>query len=132
MRKDKSVLRLRRMLAAPLGILLALFASNRAHGAAVVHLPYPAGVAVSILQGYNGGTHQGVERYSLDLTRDDGKTSNSPALAPAAGTVVWAYAPGDRSGCIGIEIDGGGGLHEMLCHIILNHTYQNGDHVAGG
>jgi hypothetical protein len=101
-----------------------------AHGAAAIHLPYPAGVAVSILQGYNGGTHQGVERFSLDLTRDDGKTSGSPALAPAPGTVVWADPPGSNHGCIGIQIDGGDGLHEMLCHIILDRGYGNGDHVG--
>jgi len=124
-----------RTLLAPLALILAFLSLARvgnAHGAAVIHLPYPAGVSVSILQGYNGGTHTGVERYSLDLVRDDGKSSGSPALAPAPGTVVWAYAPGELSGCIGIQIDGGDGLYEMLCHLILNHVYQNGEHVQGG
>lgn len=125
-------MRFRRTLLAAAALGLAVLSTRSAHGAAVIHLPYPAGTAVSILQGYNGGTHQGVERYSLDLTRDDGKTSGSPALAPAAGTVVWAYPPGSANGCIGIQIDGGGGLHEMLCHIILDHSYGNGDHVSGG
>jgi len=125
-------LRFRRTLLALAALGLAGLSTRAAHGAAAIHLPYPAGTAVSILQGYNGGTHQGVERFSLDLTRDDGKTSGSPALAPAAGTVVWAYPPGSNNGCIGIQIDGGGGLHEMLCHIILNHSYGNGDHVSGG
>jgi len=125
-------LRFRRTLLAVAALGLAVLSTRAAHGAAAIHLPYPAGTAVSILQGYNGGTHQGVERYSLDLTRDDGKTSGSPALAPAAGTVVWAYPPGSANGCIGIQIDGGGGLHEMLCHIILNRSYGNGDHVSGG
>ncbi|HLZ69350.1 MAG TPA: peptidoglycan DD-metalloendopeptidase family protein [Dehalococcoidia bacterium] len=125
-------MRFRRTLLALAALGLAGLGTRAAHGAAAIHLPYPAGAAVSILQGYNGGTHQGVERYSLDLTRDDGKTSGSPALAPAAGTVVWAYPPGSNNGCIGIQIDDGGGLHEMLCHIILNHSYGNGEHVSGG
>ncbi len=125
-------MRFRRTLLAVAALGLAVLGTHAAHGAAAIHLPFPAGTAVSILQGYNGGTHQGVERYSLDLTRDDGKTSGSPALAPAAGTVVWAYPPGSGNGCIGIQLDGGGGLHTMLCHIILNRSYGNGDHVSGG
>jgi hypothetical protein len=125
-------LRLRRTLLVLAALGLAGLSTRAVHGAAAIHLPYPAGTAVSILQGYNGGTHQGVERYSLDLTRDDGKSSGSPALAPAPGTVVWSYPPGSGNGCIGIQIDGGGGLHEMICHIILDHSYSNGDHVNGG
>jgi hypothetical protein len=130
--KEYHVLRFRRVPVALIALLAVFVATRTTSAQFVLHLPYPSGVSVSILQGYNGGTHQGVERYSLDLVRDDGKTSNSPALAPAAGTVVWAYAPGERGGCIGIQIDGGGGLHEMLCHIFLNHAYQNGDHVGSG
>lgn len=100
--------------------------------APILHLPYPAGTAVSIIQGYNGGTHQGVERYSLDLARDDGKTSGSPALAPAPGVVAWAQPPGDQHGCISIQLDNGGGLYTMLCHLLLNRTYNNGDHIGAG
>jgi hypothetical protein len=128
-------LRIRRTLLALAAIPalgLSLYGIQAAHGATAIHLPFPAGTAISIIQGYNGGTHQGVERYSLDLTRDDSKTSGSPALAPAAGTVVWSYPPGTQTGCIGIQIDGGDGLHEMLCHVILNHSYANGEHVGGG
>lgn len=119
------------LLALP-SLALALIGVQTAHGATAIHLPFPAGTAVSIIQGYSGGTHQGVERYSLDLTRDDGKTSGSPALAPAGGTVVWSYPPGTGNGCVGIQIDGGDGLHEMLCHLLLNHSYANGEHVAPG
>jgi len=125
-------LRLRRTLLGLGGLGFALIQATSAHGAAAIHLPFPAGTSISIIQGYNGGTHQGVERYSLDLVRDDGKTSGSAALAPAAGTVVWAYAPGANNGCIGIQVDGGGGLHEMLCHLLLDRAYNNGEHVATG
>ena len=125
-------MRFRRTLLVLIACGFAIAATRTAHGAAAIHLPFPAGVAVSIIQGYNGGTHNGVERYSLDLTRDDGKTSGSPALAPAPGTVVWAYPPGTGNGCVGIQIDGGGGLYEMLCHLQLNRSYGNGDHVTQG
>ncbi len=124
-------MRFRRALLALLALSLAVSGLRTAHAATVIHLPFPAGTAISTIQGYNGGTHQGVERYSLDLTRDDGKTSGSPALAPAAGTVVWSYPPGTGNGCVGIQIDGGAGLHEMLCHLFLNHNYTNGEHVTG-
>ncbi|MHB8574857.1 MAG: peptidoglycan DD-metalloendopeptidase family protein [Dehalococcoidia bacterium] len=123
-------MRLRRTLLALLVACLTVAGTHIASGATTIHLPFPSGTAISILQGYYGGTHQGVERFSLDLTRDDGKTSGSPALAPAAGVVVWSYPPGANTGCIGIIIDGGNGLHEMLCHLILNHDYANGEHVA--
>ncbi len=123
-------MRFRRTLLALLAMSLAVLGVRTAHAATAIHLPFPAGTAISIIQGYNGGTHQGVERYSLDLTRDDGKTSGSAALAPAAGTVVWSYPPGAGNGCIGIQIDGGAGLHEMLCHLFLNHSYANGEHVT--
>jgi murein DD-endopeptidase MepM/ murein hydrolase activator NlpD len=103
-----------------------------AEAAQPLHLPYPAGVAVNIIQGYNGGTHSGVERYSLDLVRSDGKTSGSPVLAPAAGTVAFAQLPGQEHGCIGVAMDDAGDFHYMLCHIILNHTYGYGDRISLG
>lgn len=118
-------------LAALVGAVLAT-SIQRVAAAPIIHLPFPAGVAVSIIQGYNGGTHQGVERYSLDLTRDDGKTSGSPALAPAPGVVAWSQPPGDQHGCISIQLDNGGGLYTMLCHLLLNRPYNNGDHIAAG
>jgi Peptidase family M23 len=100
--------------------------------AQVLHLPYASGISVDIIQGYNGGTHTGVERYSLDLVRSDGKTSGSPVLAPASGTVAFAQVPGQEHGCIGVAMDNSGDFHYMLCHIILNHTYGYGDRVSLG
>jgi hypothetical protein len=117
-------------------VLLALLASasraKPARAAQVLHLPYPAGLSVSIIQGYNGGTHQGVERYSLDLVRTDGKTNGSPVVAPASGTVAFAELPGQQTGCIGVAMDDAGDFHYMLCHIILNRTYGYGDRIQIG
>jgi hypothetical protein len=89
-------------------------------------------VAVNIIQGYNGGTHTGVERYSLDIVRADGKTSGSPVLAPASGTVAFAQLPSQEHGCIGVAMDDSGDYHYMLCHVILNRTYGYGDRVSLG
>lgn len=112
---------------------LSLFsASAPAQAAQILHLPYPAGVAVGIIEGYNGGTHNGVERYSLDLVRVDGKTSGSPVVAPASGTVAFAEAPGTQTGCIGVSMDDDGDFHYMLCHIILSHPYNYGDRIQAG
>jgi hypothetical protein len=97
-----------------------------------LHLPYPTGVAVDVIQGYNGGTHTGVERYSLDIVRSDGKTSGSPVLAPASGTVAFAQLPAKEHGCIGVTMDDSGDFHYMLCHINLNHTYGYGDKIQVG
>jgi hypothetical protein len=118
--------------AAIAGAALLSAGIRQAQAAPIIHLPYPGGVAVSVLEGYNGGTHQGVELYSLDLTRDDGKSSGSPALAPAAGVVAWAQAPGGEHGCISIQLDGATNLYTMLCHLMLNHSYNNGDHISQG
>ena len=103
-----------------------------AFAAQTLHLPYPAGLAVEIIQGYNGGTHTGVERYSLDLVRADGATSGSPVLAPASGSVAFAEAPGEEHGCIGVAMDDSGDLHFMLCHLILNRAYTYGDRIQQG
>jgi hypothetical protein len=106
--------------------------SEPVRAAQVLHLPYPAGLAVNIIQGYNAVTHVGVERYSLDLVRVDGKTSGSPVIAPASGTVAFAEVPGTQTGCIGVSMDDSGDFHYMLCHIILDHTYNYGDRIQVG
>jgi len=98
----------------------------------LLHLPYPAGTKVEIIQGYNAVTHVGVERYSLDLVRADGNTNGSPVFAPASGSVSWAQPPGGQHGCIGVSIDNDGDFHYMLCHIILNHPYATGEKIQVG
>ena len=119
-------------LLAAIGLLFLITGSRPVTAAQTLHLPFPADVAVNIIQGYNGGTHSGVERYSLDLTRVDGKTSGAPAIAPAAGTVAFAQLPGQEHGCIGVAMDDSSGFHFMLCHLILDHVYSYGDRIRAG
>jgi hypothetical protein len=121
---------------APVALVAALLAllcgSSSLLAAQTLHLPYPGGLAVEIIEGYNGGTHNGVERYSLDLVRADGATSGSPVVAPASGSVAFAETPGSEHGCIGVAMDNSGDFHYMLCHIILNRTYGYGDRIQQG
>lgn len=118
--------------AALLLTLLLLAGAHPALAAPPLHLPFPSGTGVQIIQGYNGGTHVGVERYSLDLVRADGATSGAAVPAPASGTVAFAQLPGDEHGCIGVAMDGSGDLHYMLCHLILNRAYSYGDRIQVG
>ncbi len=60
-------------------------------------LPTPPGEPWRIIQGYACGTHNGWDRYSLDLAQVDGPTYNAPIRAAATGT-LWHWEA--RSGTI--------------------------------
>lgn len=102
-----------------------------AAGETSVALPFDQGEPVQIVQGYNGGTHQGASIYGLDLVLADGETSGAPVLAPFDGSVPWAFAPGEKTGCIEIlATDKQYGA--MLCHVILDRPFGQGEKVARG
>lgn len=93
--------------------------------------PFSDGLAVRIIQGYNGGTHQGRSRYGLDLVLADGGTSGATVLAPISGAVSWAQGPGASNGCVAIALPDGS--HSVvLCHVILDRAYRPGESVARG
>jgi len=102
-----------------------------AAGETSVPLPFDQGEAVDIVQGYNGGTHQGASIYGLDLVLDDGETSGAPVYAPFDGTVPWAFAPGEKTGCIEI-LAADKQYGAMLCHIILDRPFGHGEKVQRG
>jgi hypothetical protein len=117
--------------------LVALTAAPAASGLAAaaettsVPLPFDTGASVQIVQGYNGGTHQGASVYGLDLVLTNGETSDAPVLAPFDGTVPWAFAPGEKTGCIEIlATDRRYGA--MLCHVVLDRPFNRGERVARG
>ncbi|MGD9892189.1 MAG: peptidoglycan DD-metalloendopeptidase family protein [Dehalococcoidia bacterium] len=96
-------------------------------------LPLPAGSTWKVLQGYNGGTHvPGPEQYALDLVRDGGPTGGTEVVAPAAGSVWFAHAPGAGNGCASIRVDGGGGLIVQMCHIVLHRALRADERVSAG
>ena len=96
-----------------------------------VPLPFDTGEGVRIIQGYNGGTHQGASVYGLDLVLTSGATSGAPVLSPFDGSVPWAFAPGDKTGCIEI-LAADGKFGTMLCHVMLDRPFNRGERVARG
>jgi|SRR5579864_668234 len=120
------------LLALALGCGLSSGASAAlAAGETSVPLPFDQGETVEIVQGYNGGTHQGASIYALDLVLTDGETSGAPVLAPFDGTVPWAFAPGEKTGCIEIlATDRQYGA--MLCHVMLDRPFAHGEKVVRG
>jgi hypothetical protein len=116
---------------APLASLLTSAPALAAAPITTVPLPFDAGESARIIQGYNGGTHQGASIYGLDLVLASGETSGAPVLSPLDGLVPWAFAPGEKTGCIEIlATDGKFGT--MLCHIILDRPFNRGERVARG
>jgi hypothetical protein len=96
-----------------------------------VPLPFDQGEAVSIIQGYNGGTHQGASVYGLDLVLANGETSGAAVLSPFDGTVPWAFAPGEKTGCIEVLAQDRS-YGAMLCHVILDRSFNRGERVSRG
>lgn len=94
-------------------------------------MPFPGGKAVRIIQGYNGGTHQGRSQYGLDIVLADGGTGGAEVVSPADGTVTWAQAPNAGNGCIAIALKNGS--HSvMMCHLSLNRPYNRGESISRG
>lgn len=80
-----------------------------------------------IIQGYNGGTHNGsTYMYSLDLQRTDGEqaTIGQTIYAPASGTVLWTSG--------GLLIGMGNGYGIALFHITLNPGITSGTVLTQG
>src|SRR5262245_56863646 len=94
-------------------------------------MPFTGGKAVKMIQGYNGGTHQGRSQYGLDIVLADGDTGGAEAVSPVDGSVTWAQAPNSGHGCIAIAMSSGS--HSvMMCHLSLNRAYTGGDAVTRG
>jgi uncharacterized protein YraI len=86
----------------------------------------------SIIQGYNGGTHQnrsGTAQYyyALDFARTDGNTAGQAVYAPASGTILWRH---DGSG--GLAIDMGNGYIVAMFHVTYDSGLGRGQWVEQG
>jgi uncharacterized protein YraI len=86
----------------------------------------------SIMQGYNGSSHQNQDDlwqyyYSFDLVRDDGRTAGETVYSPVNGTVTWM----DRS-TGGISIDIGGGHAVAMFHVDFDGRFEAGTPVSQG
>lgn len=86
----------------------------------------------SIIQGYNGGTHQNRSAsaqyyYALDIARADGSTAGQSVYAPASGTILWVD-PGSG----GIAIDMGNGYTIAMFHCTFDGGLGRGQSVQQG
>jgi uncharacterized protein YgiM (DUF1202 family) len=86
----------------------------------------------SIMQGYNGSSHQNQDGlwqyyYSLDLVRDDGNTAGQTVYSPVNGTVRWTD-PGSG----GMSIDMGDGHAVAMFHVSFDGSLQAGTQVSQG
>lgn len=75
-------------------------------------LPTPPGETWKVIQGYGCGSHNGWDRYSLDLVSADGATFGAPARAAADGT-IWSWTA--KSGTL--IIAHGDGFYTMYTHL---------------
>jgi uncharacterized protein YgiM (DUF1202 family) len=86
----------------------------------------------SVLQGYNGSSHQNRSSswqyyYSLDLIRSDGSTAGQPVYSPVSGTMRWID---EASG--GGSIYMGDGLAFAFFHAVMDPSIQEGDTITQG
>jgi hypothetical protein len=86
---------------------------------------------VRVIQGYNGGTHQGRSQFALDLVLAGGGTTGAAVRSPIDGRVVWAMAPGAGNGCIGIALRDGN-YSVALCHVLFDQVFRRGEAIARG
>ena len=124
-RHDRSTL-LPRLWLALLPLAIALPAANT-HAATQLWLPTPPGKPWKVIQGYGCGTHNGWDRYSLDLVAVDGATRGAPVRAAADGR-IWAWTA--HSGTL--ILDHGGGFYTMYTHMGSVVTTQLNRFVARG
>jgi hypothetical protein len=80
-----------------------------------------------VLQGYGCGSHNGWDRYSLDLVNADGRTRGAPVRAAADGR-IWAWT--SKSGTL--ILDHGGGFYTMYSHMASVVTTERDLFVARG
>jgi hypothetical protein len=112
----------------PLLLLLLTFAlpAPRLRAAPQLWLPTPPGQPWKIIQGYGCGTHDGWDRYSLDLVSADGPTRGAVVRAAADGT-IWAW-----TGKSGTLILAHGGFYTMYTHMESVVTTERGRFIARG
>ncbi len=117
-------------------LVLALFAAllpasptPTTFAAESVPLPVSGGKPVKIIQGYNGGTHQGRSRFGLDLVLAEGSTGGAEVVSPVDGTIGFVIASGN--GCVSIAFRDDD-YSVMMCHLKLDKSLTRGATVTRG
>lgn len=111
--------------------LLTIVPAQPTSAAEDISMPFPGGQSVRIIQGYNGGTHQGRSQYGLDLVLADGSTSDAEVVSPIEGSVTYSQTPKSGNGCMGISMRDGS-YSVMLCHVIFHRTFSRGESITRG
>jgi len=106
-------------------------AGNAGAGGGGIIWPVSGG-SWSIMQGYNGSSHQNQDGlwqyyYSFDIVRDDGNTAGQTVYAPVNGEVRWT-----DPGTGGISIDMGDGYAVAMFHVDFDGQIQAGTQVSQG
>lgn len=102
-----------------------------AEAAPSLGLPFAAGISAKIIQGYHGGTHNGVDPYAIDIVVANGTTTGAAVVAPASGSVTWTSGgPWAGNGCMTMALDSGFRL--MMCHIIFDRSFRRGERLGTG
>jgi murein DD-endopeptidase MepM/ murein hydrolase activator NlpD len=109
------------------GMLALLGQPTPVLAAPTLVLPTPPGEPWRIIQGYACGTHNGWDRYSLDLAQVHGPTYNAPIRAAAAGT-LWHWEA--RSGTV--ILAHGNNFFTMYTHLSRPVTTERGFPFAVG
>jgi hypothetical protein len=120
-----------RCVAALLVAMLLALPSPGARAAEFIPLPFVEGGGAIIIQGYNGGTHQGSSVYGLDLVLASGQTSGATVISPLEGTIGFAFEPGEKTGCVSV-LGRDRRFGVMLCHVQLDRPYRRGERVNRG
>jgi murein DD-endopeptidase MepM/ murein hydrolase activator NlpD len=111
-------------------ILLAIapiFSPSHSFAAPQLWLPTPPGDPWVIIQGYACGTHDGWDRYSIDLARVDGLSRGAPVRAAADGTVfAWVEPSGT------LFVRHGEGFYTMYTHMERAIVTERGAAVSRG
>jgi murein DD-endopeptidase MepM/ murein hydrolase activator NlpD len=108
-------------------VLIFALPAAAAEAAPQLWLPTPPGETWKIIQGYSCGSHNGWDRYSLDLVNSDGRTRGAPVRAAADGT-IWSWT--SKSGTL--ILDHGGGFYTMYTHMDSAVTTQRDKRIARG
>jgi hypothetical protein len=95
--------------------------------APLLSLPTPPDEPWKILQGYGCGTHNGWDRYALDLVSVAGRTAGAPVRAAADGVIfLWVKKSGT------LIIHHGQGFYTQYTHMASAVTTKEGTFVARG
>jgi murein DD-endopeptidase MepM/ murein hydrolase activator NlpD len=108
-------------------VLPLLLPAVPAQAAPRLWLPTPPGETWKVIQGYGCGTHNGWDRYSLDMANSNGRTYGAPVRAAADGR-IWAWT--SKSGTL--ILDHGGGFYTMYTHMSSVVTTAGDHFVARG